>query len=131
MGSCCCVNITVAVLNERSSILDFPSQLNRSIGLVERAINKTKELLKHAANVEFIIYNMDHPFCTDLRWGALVAELYHKKRINAIIGPGNVSVVNLVWSILTLFTETGNCSRRCTIMRHTVDPRYLDFGYLE
>ena len=88
----CCVNITIAVLTERSALVDFPSQLNRTIGIIERAMNKTREILQHVANVEFIIKNMDFPGCTDSHWGALLAELYHVDQINAIVGPGMYSI---------------------------------------
>ena len=87
-ANACCENITIAVLTERSALVDFPSQLNRTIGLIERAMNKTREILQHVANVEFIIKNMDFPGCTDSHWGALLAELYYVNQINAIVGPG-------------------------------------------
>ena len=83
-----CPNITVAVLIERSAVLDFPFQINRTIGIVELGINKSKELLQDSANVNYIIRYADVPTCTALEWGALAAEVYHNNEIHAIIGPG-------------------------------------------
>ena len=87
--SSCCVNITVAVLNEYSKSIDFPTQINRTAGIIDRALNKSREILQDVANVEFIIYNLDYPACTSLHWGALTARMYFFENIHAIIGPGN------------------------------------------
>lgn len=84
----CCVNITIAVLSEYSALRDFPSQINRTVGILEKALNKSREILEHVANVNFIIYNLDYPGCTSLHWGALTAKLYFYDKIHAIIGPG-------------------------------------------
>ena len=89
--SSCCVNITVAVVNERSPVLDLPAQLNRTIGIIERAMNKTREILQYVANVDFIIRNLDAPTCTNSHWGALLADLYYQRKIDAIIGPGKIN----------------------------------------
>ena len=98
LACCCCVNITVAVLVERSAVLDFPFQLNRTVGIIELAMDKTREMVGHAANMNFIIRYSDVPTCTSLHWGALAAEIYHNNEIHAIIGPGgyhNILVGNL------------------------------------
>ena len=87
------VNITIAVLNERSSVTDYPSSNNRTIGVIERAMNKSREILQHVANVEFIIKNLDYPICTNSHWGAMIAELYYRQNINAIIGPGRFDII--------------------------------------
>ena len=83
-----CPNITVALLIERSAILDFPFQINRSIGVVQFGMNKSREILKDSANLNFIIRYADVPTCTALEWGALAAEVYHNNEMHAIIGPG-------------------------------------------
>ena len=83
-----CPNITVAVFMERSAVMDFVFQINRSIGIVEIAINKSREILKDSANLNFIIRYADVVTCTALEWGALAAEVYHNNEIHAIIGPG-------------------------------------------
>ena len=88
IASSCCANVTVAVLVERSAVVDFPFQLNRSIGIIELAIDKTREMVGKSANVDFIIRYADVPTCTSLHWGALAAEIYHNNEIHAIIGPG-------------------------------------------
>ena len=85
------MNITVAIVNERSPVLDLPSQLNRTIGVIERAMNRTREILRDVAHVDFIIRNLDAPTCTNSHWGAMLAELYYEKKIDAIIGPGNIT----------------------------------------
>ena len=87
----CCVNITVAVLLERSAVLDFPFQINRTIGLIEIAINKSRDILQQSVHLEFIIRYADVTTCTALEWGALAADIYHNNEIHAIIGPGNMS----------------------------------------
>ena len=87
----CCVNITVAVLLERSAVLDFPFQINRTIGLIEIAINKSRDILQQSVHLEFIIRHADVTTCTALEWGALAADIYHNNEIHAIIGPGNMS----------------------------------------
>ena len=84
----CCANITVAVLVERSAVLDFPFQINRTVGIIELAMNKSREMLADVANLEFIIRYADVPTCTSLHWGALAADIYHNNKIHAIIGPG-------------------------------------------
>ena len=84
----CCVNITVAVLVERSPVFDFPFQINNSIGIIELAMNKTQEMVGHSANLKFIVRYADVPACTSLLWGALAAKIYHTNEIHAFIGPG-------------------------------------------
>ena len=79
------------MVNERSPVLDLPAQLNRTIGVIERAMNKTREILQDVANVDFIIRNLDAPTCTNSHWGALLAELYYERKIDAIIGPGKIT----------------------------------------
>ena len=86
----CCVNITVAVLLERS-VNDIPFSINRTIGLIEIAINKSRDMLQQSVHLEFIIRYADVPTCTALEWGALAADIYHNNEIHAIIGPGNMS----------------------------------------
>ena len=86
----CCVNITIAVLSEYSEVRDFPTQINRTVGIIEKALNKTREILEPVANVDFIIYNLNYPSCTSLHWGALTAKLYFYENIHAIVGPGNI-----------------------------------------
>jgi len=44
-------NITIGLMLERSAILDFPFSINRIQGLVNIAINKTREMLGHVANI--------------------------------------------------------------------------------
>ena len=86
--SACCVNVTVAILMERSSKTDMPFLINRTLGLVNTATAKSKEIVKHSANLNFILRYADVPACTSLKWGALASELYHNNDIHAVIGPG-------------------------------------------
>lgn len=44
-------NITVGIFVERSATLDFPFNVNRTYGLIHIAINKTREILQHTANL--------------------------------------------------------------------------------
>ena len=81
-------NITVAILIERSAILDMPFIINRTIGIIELATSKAREITKHSANLDFIVRYADVPACVSLKWGALAAEVYHGNDIQAIIGPG-------------------------------------------
>ena len=85
----CCINITVAVLNEYSQKVDFPTQINRTAGIIDKALYKSREILEGLANVNFLIHNMDYPSCSSLNWGALTAKMFYFNRIHAIIGPGN------------------------------------------
>ena len=88
IGQGCRVNITVAVLVESSSVLDFPFQINRTVGIIEQATEKARDILAGTAHLEFIIRQADVPTCTSLLWGALVADVYYGNDIHAIIGPG-------------------------------------------
>ena len=81
-------NITVVYMTERSSTRDFHVLINRTIGLVKMAAEKSKEIVKHTANLNFIIRHVDFHGCTALQWGALAAEMYYNKKIDAILGPG-------------------------------------------
>lgn len=81
-------NITVVYMTERSSTVDVHVLINRTIGLVTMAAEKSKEIVKHTANLNFIIRHVDFPGCTSLQWGALAAEMYYNNRIDAILGPG-------------------------------------------
>ena len=76
-----CPNITVAVFMEKFQVADAPFQINRSI-------NKSRQILKDSANLNFIIRYADVVTCTALEWGALAAEVYHNNEIHSIIGPG-------------------------------------------
>ena len=86
--SSCCVNLTVAVLMERSQA-DLPFVINRTIGVINRGMAKAQEILKHSVNLNFIVRYADIPTCTSLKFGALAAEVYHNNEIHTIIGPGN------------------------------------------
>ena len=91
--ACCpketnCPNITIAVLMERFPGTHFPFNFERNIGIVEIAMNKSREILKDSTNLNLIARYVDAPGCTELEWGALAAEVYHNNEIHAIIGPG-------------------------------------------
>ncbi|XP_053380189.1 atrial natriuretic peptide receptor 1-like [Mercenaria mercenaria] len=92
----CCVNITIGVLAERSAVLDFPFSINRTKGLIDIAINKTRHMLKDAAHLEYVIMPCDVPTCVATKWGALFSEMYHKYRPHAVIGPGCTPSVQTV-----------------------------------
>lgn len=108
----CCVNITVAVLNEYSEKLDFPSQINRTAGIIDKALNKSREILQEVANVNFIIYNLNYPACTSLHWGALTARLFFYDHIHAIIGPGNYFLSSFL---------LGNLFIACSFKHYKID----------
>ena len=84
----CCLNITIGVLVERSDILDFPFSINRTKGLIDIAINKTRDIIQDRANLDYVIVPCDVPTCVASKWGALFSEMYHKYRPHAVIGPG-------------------------------------------
>ncbi|XP_060585634.1 atrial natriuretic peptide receptor 1-like, partial [Ruditapes philippinarum] len=90
------VNITIGVLVERSDILDFPFSINRTKGLIDIAINKTRYMLKDLANLKYVITPCDVPTCVATKWGALFSELYHKYHPHAVIGPGCTPSVQTV-----------------------------------
>lgn len=88
----CCVNITVALVHERSAGEDLPFTINRTIGILQMAMTKAKEIVQGTVKLNFIIRPADTIGCTTLQFGALVAELYHRDKIDAVIGPGTFSV---------------------------------------
>lgn len=45
------VNITVGILVERAHEMDTPFNINRTVGLIEMAKNKTCAILQYVANV--------------------------------------------------------------------------------
>ena len=94
----CCVNVTVAYVTERASITDVPFMINRTVGLIEIAMAKAKEIVKHAVNLNFLMRIADIPGCTPMKFGALVAETYHSNDLAAIIGPGNYTYITFVSS---------------------------------
>ena len=86
--SVCGVNITVALVHERSAGEDLPFTINRTIGILQIAMAKSREIVQETVNLNFIIRPADTRGCTTLQFGALVAELYHRDNIDAVIGPG-------------------------------------------
>lgn len=89
--SCCCVNVTIAILMERSAQTDMPFMINRTIGLVNMVTEKAQEMVENSTNLNFIVRYADVPGCTDMKWGSLASEVYHTNEIHGIIGPGNQS----------------------------------------
>ena len=83
-----CQNITVAIILERSAVLDMPFTINRTIGIIELAKTTARAIMKDMANLEFIVRFADVPNCVTEKWGALAADIYHNNNIQAIIGPG-------------------------------------------
>ena len=81
------LNVTVAYLTE-SSIQDIPFTINRTIGLVNSAMDKAREIVGDKINLTFVVRYADIPGCTSLKFGALASELYYNMKIDAIIGPG-------------------------------------------
>ena len=90
------VNITVAVIMERSPT-DMPFGINRTIGVINNAIDKSKKIVNQSINLNFIIRYTDVPTCTYFQFGALAAEIYYTSgsEINAIIGPGKENIIHL------------------------------------
>ena len=91
------VNITVAVIMERSPT-DMPFGINRTIGVINNAIDKSKKIVNQSINLDFIIRYTDVPTCTYFQFGALAAEIYYnsESEINAIIGPGKENIIHLL-----------------------------------
>ena len=87
------VNVTVALVHERSVVVDIPFTINRSIGILEIAMKKSQEIVQGTVNLNFIIKPADTKGCTALKFGALVAELYHRDKIDAVIGPGTFDLL--------------------------------------
>ena len=89
-GNCIpsCQNITVAIILERSAVLDMPFTINRTIGIIELAKTTARAITKDVSNLEFIVRFADVPNCVTEQWGALAADIYHNNNIQAIIGPG-------------------------------------------
>lgn len=44
-------NITVALMLERSTLADFPFSINRTIGLIRIAINRSREIVRDVADL--------------------------------------------------------------------------------
>ena len=89
------LNVTVAYLTE-SSIQDIPFTINRTIGLVNSAMDKAREIVGDKINLTFVVRYADIPGCTSLKFGALASELYYNMKIDAIIGPGKPIIKNTV-----------------------------------
>ena len=82
-------NITIGILVERSTILDFPFGINRTIGLINIGVSRMREILAgKGVNIELIVTPGDSVTCTAERWGSFAAELYHHQHVAAFIGPG-------------------------------------------
>ena len=90
-----CPNITIAVLMERFPGTEAPFNFERSIGTVELAKNKSREILRESAHLNFIVRYADVTGCTALQWGALAADIYHNNDIHAIVGPGTYNCQTL------------------------------------
>ena len=80
-------NITVAVIMERAQV-DLPFGINRSIGVINMAMDKAQSIVRHSVNLNFLVRYLDVRTCTSRKFGALAAEMYHDNGIHGIIGPG-------------------------------------------
>ena len=85
-------NITVAVIMERAQV-DLPFGINRSIGVINMAMDKAQSIVRHSVNLNFLVRYLDVRTCTSRKFGALAAEMYHDNGIHGIIGPGNFMVL--------------------------------------
>ena len=99
--ACCqngtyCPNISIAVLMEKIPGTAYPFNFERNMGIVEIAMNKSKEILKDTAKLKFIPRYAESNPCTEMEWGALAAEVYHNNEIHAIIGPGKSNFSTLI-----------------------------------
>ena len=95
-------NVTVVYMTERSNIVDLSGMINRTIGLVQMAVEKSKEIVKHTANLDILVKFADVPGCIPLQWGALAAEMYHINKIDAILGPGKQLLFHIRSNVNTI-----------------------------
>ena len=91
-GNCTapCRNITVGIILEGATPGSTPLSfaVNRTIGIIELAKIRAREMTKDLANLDFIIRYTGVSTCVARDWGAMAAEAYHNFNVNAIIGPG-------------------------------------------
>ena len=116
------VNITVAVIMERSPT-DMPFGINRTIGVINNAIDKSKKIVNQSINLDFIIRYTDVPTCTYFQFGALAAEIYYnsESEINAIIGPGKE---NNTFNVIYDFQRNSH-KRGCENNKNTIPLRSI------
>ena len=100
-------NITVAVIMERAQV-DLPFGINRSIGVINMAMDKAQSIVRHSVNLNFLVRYLDVRTCTSRKFGALAAEMYHDNGIHGIIGPGSLCFFVLLLS-MRLSRQADSC----------------------